>query len=197
MCLQINIRCFIPLATYLRTFSVPEKPYLACLNALRKPLPSWAKDTEAAGGRQYLPRCHTSAWTPGHSVQPVLHPLAPNLPKCGSVVAAVKRTAGERARTSKFPMAILVLVKNPGILQWCKIQWKQEMSIWLTSGKGFIPSKCLSTEGFLLQLHGLLIDGHNKQKTIFSCPAIIKIAMLGLCLGIAVSTVVFFKLYPC
>lgn len=42
-------------------------------------------------------------------------------------------------------------------------------------------SKVPSIEDFLLHLLSLLIDGHNKQETLYSYPAIIKIAMLGCC----------------
>jgi len=133
------------------------------------------------GGRQDLLQSHITAWTLGHSVQPILHPLALNLPKWGSVAAMVKRTMGEHACTSKSPMSVLVLVKYTVFCSDAKSSENKKHKIQLTSGKGFIASKCLSTEGFLLQLCSLLTDGHNKQETIFSCPAIIKIAMLGYC----------------
>lgn len=56
-------------------------------------------------------------------------------------------------------------------------------------------SKVPSIEDFLLHLLSLLIDCHNKQESLSSCPAIIKIAVLGYCLLIAVSMIGFFNLY--
>lgn len=53
-----------------------------------------------------------TAWPPCCSVQPTLHPLASNLPNWGCAVPAVKRTVGEPACTSPFPVSVLVLILN-------------------------------------------------------------------------------------
>lgn len=95
-------------------FSVPEKPYPACLNALRKPLHGTG-DTRAGG--KGIP-----ALTPRHCPDSLLLSTTSSAPtgiKCPKMwfCVVVKTTRGEHACTSKFPVFIPVLAKPPSTLQ--------------------------------------------------------------------------------
>lgn len=91
---------------------MPEKPYCTCLSTLGDPTFLGLK---TVGQREYMLWCHSTAWAPCHSAQPILHPLALNLPQWGSGAAVLKRTVG--CLHPKIPNVHSSTCKKPSEMQ--------------------------------------------------------------------------------